>query len=53
MAEAAEGQGPAARRLTVVSTEAELLAVSAAWDAALVDNDADAVASFMADDGCS
>jgi ketosteroid isomerase-like protein len=33
-----------------VSTEAALLAVSAAWDAALVDNDAGAVASFMADD---
>ena len=33
-----------------MSTEAELLAVSAAWDAALVDNDAGAVASFMADE---
>jgi ketosteroid isomerase-like protein len=33
-----------------VSTEAELLAVSAAWDAALLDNDSDAVASFMADE---
>jgi ketosteroid isomerase-like protein len=40
----------AARRLNVVSMEAELLAVSAAWDAALVDNDAGAVASFMADE---
>ena len=33
-----------------MSTETELLAVSAAWDAALVDNDAGAVASFMADE---
>jgi ketosteroid isomerase-like protein len=33
-----------------VSTEDELLAVSAAWDVALVDNDASTVASFMADD---
>jgi ketosteroid isomerase-like protein len=33
-----------------VSIETELLAVSAAWDAAPVDNDAGAVASFMADE---
>ena len=33
-----------------MSAEAELLAVSAAWDAALVTNDAGAVASFMADE---
>ena len=33
-----------------MSTEAELLAVSAAWDAALLTNDAGAVASFMADE---
>ena len=33
-----------------MSIEAEVLAVSAAWDAALVDNDAGAVASFMADE---
>ena len=33
-----------------MSTEDELLAVSAAWDVALVDNDASTVASFMADD---
>ena len=31
-------------------TETEILAVSAAWDAALVANDAGAVASFMADE---
>jgi ketosteroid isomerase-like protein len=33
-----------------VNVESELLAVSAAWDVALVDNDAGAVASFMADE---
>ncbi len=33
-----------------MSTEADILAVSAAWDRALLANDADAVASFMADD---
>jgi ketosteroid isomerase-like protein len=33
-----------------VHTETEVLAASAAWDAALVDNDAGAVASFMADE---
>jgi ketosteroid isomerase-like protein len=33
-----------------VETETEILATSAAWDAALVDNDAGAVASFMADE---
>jgi ketosteroid isomerase-like protein len=33
-----------------VSIEAEILAISAAWDAALIANDADGVASFMADD---
>ena len=38
------------RRLVDVSTEAEILALSAAWDAALVANDAEGVASFMADD---
>jgi ketosteroid isomerase-like protein len=32
------------------TTEADILAVSAAWDAALVANDADAVASFMANE---
>ena len=31
-------------------TETEILAISAAWDAALIDNDASAVASFMADE---
>lgn len=40
----------AARTLSDVRTETEILAVSAAWDAALIDNDAGAVASFMADD---
>ena len=51
MAEALASRSPcAARTLNAVSTEAELLAVSAAWDAALVDNDAGAVASFMADE---
>jgi uncharacterized protein (TIGR02246 family) len=34
----------------MTAVESEILAVSAAWDAALVANDADAVASFMADD---
>jgi ketosteroid isomerase-like protein len=33
-----------------MSTEAEILAISAAWDAALISNDATAVASFMTDD---
>ena len=33
-----------------VTTEAEILAVSVAWDAALIANDADAVAGFMADE---
>ena len=33
-----------------MSAERELLGVSDAWDAALVANDADAVAAFMADD---
>jgi ketosteroid isomerase-like protein len=33
-----------------VSTEADVLATSAAWDAALVANDAQAVAAFMADE---
>jgi ketosteroid isomerase-like protein len=33
-----------------VTSEADILAVSAAWDAALVANDADAIASFMADE---
>ena len=37
-------------RLQRVSTETEVLAVSAAWDAALVANDAQAVAGFMADE---
>lgn len=36
--------------MNVMSTKAEILAVSAAWDAALVANDAEAVASFMTDD---
>ncbi len=33
-----------------MSVESEVLAVSAAWDAALVANDAAAIAAFMADD---
>lgn len=33
-----------------MSIEDDILAISAAWDAALVANDAAAVASFMADD---
>ena len=33
-----------------MSIEVDILAISAAWDAALVANDADQVASFMADD---
>ena len=33
-----------------MSVESEILAVSTAWDAALVANDADAIAAFMADD---
>ena len=40
----------ATRTLTNVQTETEILAASAAWDAALIDNDAGAVASFMADE---
>jgi ketosteroid isomerase-like protein len=35
---------------SAMSVESELLAVSADWDAALVANDAAAVAGFMADD---
>jgi uncharacterized protein (TIGR02246 family) len=34
----------------VMTTESEVLAVSSAWDAALVRNDAEAVAAVMADD---
>jgi ketosteroid isomerase-like protein len=33
-----------------VSIEAEILAISSAWDAALIANDADAVDDFMTDD---
>ena len=33
-----------------MSVEDEILAISAAWDVALIGNDADEVASFMADD---
>lgn len=33
-----------------MSIETEIIAISAAWDAALTANDADGVASFMADD---
>jgi ketosteroid isomerase-like protein len=33
-----------------LSIETEILKISAAWDAALVANDADAVASYMSDD---
>ena len=33
-----------------MSIKADILAISAAWDAALIANDADDVASFMADD---
>jgi len=36
-----------------VSVEDEILAISAAWDVALIGNDADEVASFMADDWVS
>jgi len=46
-----EGEGPrSARTLNAMRSETEILAVSAAWDAALVANDAGAVASFMADE---
>lgn len=37
-------------RVEGMSVESEVLAVSAAWDAALVHNDAEAVAAFMADE---
>ena len=40
----------ATHTLNDVQAETEILAASAAWDAALIDNDAGAVASFMADE---
>ncbi|GAA0934358.1 hypothetical protein GCM10009554_20290 [Kribbella koreensis] len=48
-----KGPIPMARlllRVNGMSAETEVLAVSAAWDAALVRNDAEAVAAFMADE---
>lgn len=50
MAETLAGQARPARTLNAVGTETELLVMSAAWDAALVDNDAGAVEPFMADE---
>ena len=41
---------PDSRRTTSDDIEAEILAISDAWDTALVSNDAPAIAAFMADE---